>query len=178
AYQATKRGLTDLETTMEDTHVWAINADGTGRREIGRGIDNRQGAPEWTSNGAAVLFTVQERGNTRLYRLPLSCGAVTQACQAERIVGETGSVGSISTAKNAIAYAFASPADQAALYVAGRRLTDLNSALLSGKKIAEVESFTFVSNDNKFEVEAFLNKPIGVTDAAKFPLIVNIHGGP
>ena len=45
AYQATKRGLTDLETTMEDTHVWTIAADGSGRREIGRGIDNRQGAP-------------------------------------------------------------------------------------------------------------------------------------
>jgi dipeptidyl aminopeptidase/acylaminoacyl peptidase len=178
AYQATKRGLTDLETTMEDTHVWAINADGTNRREIGRGIDNRQGAPEWTSNGAAVMFTVQERGNTRLYRLPLSCGATTQACPAERIVGETGSVGSISIAKNVISYTFASPADQAELYIAGRKLTDLNSALLSGKKIAEVESFTFVSNDNKFEVEAFLTKPIGVTDAGKFPLIVNIHGGP
>ncbi len=48
AYQATKRGLTDLETTMEDTHVWTIGADGTNRRELGRGIDNRQGAPEWT----------------------------------------------------------------------------------------------------------------------------------
>jgi dipeptidyl aminopeptidase/acylaminoacyl peptidase len=178
AYQATKRGLTDLETTMEDTHVWTIGADGTNRREIGRGIDNRQGAPEWTSNGAAVLFTVQERGNTRLYRLPLTCGAATQACPAERIVGETGSVGSFSIAKSVIAYTFASPADQAELYVAGRKLTDLNSALLSGRKIAEVESFTFVSNDNKFEVEAFLTKPIGVTEAGKYPLIVNIHGGP
>src|SRR6185295_9941761 len=178
AYQATKRGLTDLETTMEDTHVWAINADGSNRRELGRGIDNRQGAPEWTSNGAAVMFTVQERGSSHLYRLPLACGAAPQACPAERIVGETGSVGSVSIAKNVTAYTFASPADQAELYIAGRKLTDLNSALLSGKKIAEVESFTFVSNDNKFEVEAFLTKPIGVTDAGKFPLIVNIHGGP
>ena len=35
AYQGTKRGLTDLETTMEDTHVWLIDADGGNRREAG-----------------------------------------------------------------------------------------------------------------------------------------------
>ena len=178
AYQATKRGLTDLETTMEDTHVWAINADGTNRREIGRGIDNRQGAPEWTSDGRALMFTVQERGNTGLYRLTLSCGAGTPACPAERVVGERGSVGGFSTAKNVIAYTLATPSDQAELYVAGRKLTDLNAAVLGGKRLAEVESFTFISNDNKFEVEAFITKPAGATDAGKFPLIVNIHGGP
>ena len=178
AYQATKRGLTDLETTMEDTHVWAINADGTNRRELGRGIDNRQGAPEWTSDGRALMFTVQERGNTGLYRLPLSCGAGTPTCPAERVVGERGSVGGFSTAKNVIAYTLATPSDQAELYVAGRKLTDLNAAVLGGKRLAEVESFTFISNDNKFEVEAFITKPAGATDAGKFPLIVNIHGGP
>ena len=34
-YLGTKRGLTDLETTMEDTHVWLIDADGRNRRELG-----------------------------------------------------------------------------------------------------------------------------------------------
>jgi len=34
AFQATKRGLTDRETTMEDTHAWVVNADGASRREI------------------------------------------------------------------------------------------------------------------------------------------------
>jgi len=34
-YRGTRRGLTDRETTMEDTHVWIMNADGSERREIG-----------------------------------------------------------------------------------------------------------------------------------------------
>jgi dipeptidyl aminopeptidase/acylaminoacyl peptidase len=41
-----------------------------------------------------------------------------------------------------------------------------------------VESFTFVSNDNKYEVEAFLTKPVGWKPEGKYPLIVTIHGGP
>src|SRR5262249_42934510 len=36
-FQATRRGLTDRETTMEDTHVWVMNADGSGRRDLGAG---------------------------------------------------------------------------------------------------------------------------------------------
>src|SRR5262245_38245515 len=45
AFEATKRGLTDLETQMEDTHVWTMDADGGNRKEAGGGIDNRQGPP-------------------------------------------------------------------------------------------------------------------------------------
>ena len=178
AYQATRRGLTDLETTMEDTHVWTIGADGSNRRELGRGIDNRQGAPEWSADGRAVLFTVQERGSSHLYRLPLTCSTGAQSCPAEKIVGETGSVGSFSIAKAVLAYTLATPADQAELYVAGRKLTDLNADLLRGKRLADVEALTMMSNDNKFEVEAFLTRPLGCSEDAKCPLIVNIHGGP
>ncbi|HEX7960323.1 MAG TPA: hypothetical protein VF493_10420, partial [Terriglobales bacterium] len=50
-YQATRRGLTDLETTMEDTHIWIMNADGSDRRELGGVIDNRQGAASWSKDG-------------------------------------------------------------------------------------------------------------------------------
>src|SRR5213079_2212448 len=57
-------------------------------------------------------------------------------------------------------------------------LTDLNAAVLGGRRLGEVESFTFISNDNKFEIEAFLTKPLGLTPTAKYPMIVNIHGGP
>jgi dipeptidyl aminopeptidase/acylaminoacyl peptidase len=181
AFEATKRGLTDRETTMEDTHVWVMRADGSGRREIGA-IDNRQGPPEWAPDGNALLFTVQERGQVRLYRASIVCAA-PQVCKPEPIVGERGSVGAFSVAKNTVAYTLATASDQAELYVrvgnaAARRLTDLNAAVLGGKRLAEVESFTFVSNDNKFEVEAFLTKPIGLNETARYPLIVNIHGGP
>ena len=72
---ATTRPLTSSETTMEDTHVWVMKADGTERREIGAVIDNRQGPPQWSADGAWIYFTVQERGDVRLYRVPAAGGA-------------------------------------------------------------------------------------------------------
>ncbi len=60
---------------MEDTHVWLIDADGRNRREMGAVIDNRQGEPIGRRMAAAIYFTVQERGNVRLYRLPIAAGS-------------------------------------------------------------------------------------------------------
>jgi dipeptidyl aminopeptidase/acylaminoacyl peptidase len=177
-FRGTRRGLTDRETTMEDTHVWVMNADGSERREIGAAMDNREGVPRWAPDGSAVYFTVQERGSNHLVRLPISGG------KPEYVVKDTGGVGGWSVGKDGtLAYGFASPQDAAELYVkagagAARKLTDLNAQLFAGKQIAEVESFTFISNDNKFEVEAFLTKPLGMIATSKHPLIVNIHGGP
>jgi dipeptidyl aminopeptidase/acylaminoacyl peptidase len=177
-YRGTRRGLTDRETTMEDTHVWVMNADGSDRREIGAVIDNRQGAPQWAPEGNFVYFTVQERGSVHLVRLPLSGG------KPEYIVNDTGTVGGWSLAKDgALAYTFTAPRDMSELYLksgagSARKLTDLNAEILKGKQLGEIESFTFISNDNKFEVEAFLTKPPSINGTAKHPLIVNIHGGP
>jgi dipeptidyl aminopeptidase/acylaminoacyl peptidase len=177
-YQATKRGLTDLETTMEDTHIWVMDSTGENRHEVGNLIDNRQGAPNWSPDGRSIYFTVQERGTVSLYRLPATGG------QPEAVVRERGTVGAWAVSKRgAIAYTLSAPNDMAQLNLKGgsppaRKLTDLNAEVLSGKQIAEVEAFTFISNDNKYEVEAFLTKPLGMTSSSKHPLVVNIHGGP
>jgi dipeptidyl aminopeptidase/acylaminoacyl peptidase len=177
-FRGTRRGLTDRETTMEDTHVWVMNADGSDRREIGAILDNRQGVPRWAPDGSAVYFTLQERGSNHLVRLLVSGGKL------EYVVKDTGGVGGWSVGKDGtLAYGFATPHDLSQLYLktgnaAPHKLTDLNAEVFAGKQIAEVESFTFISNDNKFEIEAFLTKPLGMTPMAKHPLIVNIHGGP
>jgi dipeptidyl aminopeptidase/acylaminoacyl peptidase len=193
-FLGTKRGLTDLETTMEDTHVWLVNSDGTGRREIGSVVDNRQGNATFSGDGVHVYFTAQDRGHVRLHRIPLASGI------AETLVSDPGSVGGFSVAKNgAIAYVFTTPTNLAQLYllepaanpVAGRKttsastappgkrkVTDLNREALAGVDIAPVRNFTFVSADFKFEIEAFLTEPLGQTGDSKHPMIVMIHGGP
>lgn len=177
AYLGTTRELTSSETTMEDTHVWVSNADGSNRRELGGVIDNRQGAPRWAADGKSLYTVVRERGMSRLYRLPVDGG------RPQVVVGDTGTVGSWSVAASgAIAYAFSSPTEPASLSIVGpdgtrREILALNSALLAARTIAPVEAFTFGTADG-FDVEAFLTLPLGRTSTSRHPLIVSIHGGP
>src|SRR5260221_3599412 len=49
---------------------------------------------------------------------------------------------------------------------------------MAGKQIAQVDPLTFVSNDNKYDVEAYLTKPLNITAGSKHPMVVVIHGGP
>jgi dipeptidyl aminopeptidase/acylaminoacyl peptidase len=182
AYLGTRRTLTSSETTMEDTHVWLMEALGGNRREL-VSIDNRQGQPQWSPDGRSVYFTVQERGSVRLYRMPVSGGAATVVAPA---ANERGSVGSWSIAKggetDVLAYALNTPQTPSELFVKqgdspARALTSLNRELLAGKTVAETESLPFKSFDG-MAVEAFLTKPADLKAGSKHPLIVAIHGGP
>lgn len=208
AFSGTKRDLTSSETTMEDTHVWVMNADGSNRVEIGAGIDNRQGVPQWSPDGRFVYFSVQERGSSKLMRagtpwakmnIPeLGAGpnsattrAVAQEPAAAAVVAAPGNIGSWSLAKNLVAYAFTKPGGPSELFLIDggsepKQLTTLNKDFLATKSIASVEAFTFKSFDGT-EIEAFLTKPgsagstgsTGSTGSARSaPLIVIMHGGP
>jgi len=177
AFLGTRRGITDLETTMEDTHVWRMDADGANRVEIGKVVDNRQGAPQWSPDGRFIYFTVAERGETHLKRLPAKGG------DAQTIIGSKGRVGAWSLRTSGLAYAFTGDTRPAEMFLQSgtakpEQLSDLNSALLANKKLGAVEAFTFTSNDFKHEVEAYLTKPFGLREGEKYPLVVVIHGGP
>jgi dipeptidyl aminopeptidase/acylaminoacyl peptidase len=65
---------------------------------------------------------------------------------------------------------------------ASRKLTDLNADILRMTRVAPVDSFTFVSNDNSLVVQAFLVKPLGLIEsrgdtipAVRYPMIVELH---
>jgi dipeptidyl aminopeptidase/acylaminoacyl peptidase len=177
-YIGTKRGLTNLETDMEDTHVWMMKADGSDKKEIGKLIDNRQDLPTWSADGQFVYCKVPERGSAKLYRIPINGGA------SEAVINEPGQLEHFSISKNNnIAYAFTSRSDLAQLFLKAenanpKKLSDLNSEIFQGIRLADIESFTFLSNDFKYEIEAFLTKPAEFDPNKKYPMIVNIHGGP
>ena len=97
AYLGTKRALTSSETTMEDTHVWLMDATAATGASWRRSTIARA-QPRWSPDGSSVYFTVQERGSARLYRMPVAGGQPTVVAP---VPNERGSVGSWSIAKGA-----------------------------------------------------------------------------
>ena len=170
-YQGTRRGLTSSETTMEDTHIWVMDADGSNRRELAT-IDNRQGAPQWSPDGTSVYFTVQERGSVALYRVPLTGG------EGEPIIQKRGRVRGFSLgADGEVAYVFHGEDDFPQLYLGSDKLTDSNRALLAEREVAETVSLRYQSFDG-MAVEGFLTLPLHRRPGSRHPLVTVLKGGP
>lgn len=58
------------------------------------------------------------------------------------------------------------------------RLTDLYAEEKRKLALAEVEKIQWASKDDRFIIDGFLVKPPGFDPKKKYPLLVNIHGGP
>src|SRR5262245_57813426 len=177
AYLGTKRELTSSETTMEDTHVWIMNADGSNRRELGKAIDNRQRAPRWAPDAKAIYSVVQVGGSAHLYRVPIDGNRPTV------VIGDAGSAESWAlTPRGGVMYGFASPTEPAMLRErmadgSTRDIMKLNGALLTQRRIAPVEALTFKAKDG-LPVEAYLTMPLNRAPNQKYPMVLAIHGGP
>jgi len=57
------------------------------------------------------------------------------------------------------------------------RLTNVNAGLLAGKSLAKTEEINFTSSGNT-KVQGWMVKPPDFDPAKKYPLILEIHGGP
>ena len=58
----------------------------------------------------------------------------------------------------------------------GARITHLNDAALRGKYVARPETLTFTAEDH--EVHGFVLKPMNFEPGEKYPVILDVHGGP
>ena len=163
--------------------LWLISADGKERRNLTEGFDLRPGAPTFSPDGRWVYFTAQVAGATHLFRTDVRAGATAQVTVGERRVGSVSFSADLAT----FAYTAETPVDPGNVYVARtgdpapseRRLTDLNADLLAELDLRPARSFTYPSADG-VQVEGWAMTPVGfdATSGTRWPLILNIHGGP
>jgi dipeptidyl aminopeptidase/acylaminoacyl peptidase len=59
-----------------------------------------------------------------------------------------------------------------------QRLTRLNDDLFAGKTLASVEPMAVVSSFDKLPIDAWIVRPPRFDASKKYPLILEIHGGP
>jgi len=133
----------------------------------------------WTADGKAVIVTTTEHGRSNLVRFdaqsgarePLTTGdhailAYTATPDARRLVLTMGDPTHL--------------ADLYALDAQTKRVTQLthvNDSLFAKLQLVTPEDFWYSSFDGR-KIETWIMKPVGFTPGKKYPLILNIHGGP
>lgn len=133
---------------------------------------------KWTSDSRSIYFLGEERGYQPLYRLDIKNKKITKVI-SNRAISDF----DIDRNGNAI-YTYSRTGKPLALYATmlGRKfkesqLTHLNDALEAEVDIRPSETM-WVKGADGDSVEVFIVKPHGFEAGKKYPLIVNVHGGP
>jgi dipeptidyl aminopeptidase/acylaminoacyl peptidase len=148
------------------------------RRVLTEGIDNWVDGFQWSADGRALWFTVEEKGRWPLYRVEVATGKSSRMLEGQSIKEFVVSPDEkavfltrtrVSEPVEIWRYRF----DQKAL----GRLTAFNQAVADEVDFRPAEEQWVKGADGK-DIHVFLVKPHGFDPAKKYPLILNIHGGP
>ncbi|MDB5423184.1 MAG: peptidase prolyl oligopeptidase active site region, partial [Phenylobacterium sp.] len=168
----------------ENVRIYVMDRDGKNSRVVTGGFDNSFGAPRWTADGRSLVVDYVDRGVGKIARVSLDGKVETLA--GGMVPGDLDrpySGGDWSVGRNGLV-AFTSgdamsPADISVSQGGKvRRLTRLNDDLFSGKTLARVEPMAVASSYDKKPIDAWIATPPNFDPSRKYPLILEIHGGP
>ncbi len=135
-------------------------------------------APIWSADGRSILHVFGREGRTNLGRFDAATGALTEMTKGDQAV-----VRFRATADGSqLVCLISTPTRIGDLYLVDangqqKQITDVNRELWSQLNLSEPEELTYESFDGK-KIQAWVQKPPGFAPGKKYPLILNIHGGP
>jgi dipeptidyl aminopeptidase/acylaminoacyl peptidase len=126
--------------------------------------------PIWVAD--SVLFAAEDGGNTPVYQAPADGSG-----RPEVVLGGEHTLTGMDIAAGTAVHSMTTPTALSELYYGERKLTDVGKAFAEGRDLPSPERFTAVSPDGT-EVEAWIMRPSGFDAGKRYPLLLNIHGGP
>jgi dipeptidyl aminopeptidase/acylaminoacyl peptidase len=162
-----------------------IDADGGNLRVLGESLDRSIEEPRWAANGRSLYFHFSDRGWQRVGRIDLD-GDVEVVVDgiSGTTIGRPYLSGDFAVADDgAIAYARGTAKTPADVWLKprrgeARRLTDLNANLLGQRALGEVQEIVYASSVDGTEIQGWYLTPPGFDPEQRYPLILEIHGGP
>lgn len=161
--------------------LWVMNADGSNAHAVSAKLDRPISGALWSHDGAGLYFSVESEGARNLY-FTTSAGQYHAVTSGKQVLGvsdvaRTGlAVGIRSTpTKPNDVVTFTVPKTGTATEYA--QLTSVNDDVLGGKDLAQTEEVWYTSTGG-LKIQGWIVKPPGFDPAKKYPLILDIHGGP
>jgi len=180
-------GFDDVGRSYHQSDLYVMSLDGKDRRCLTTHFDRDVANPTFAHSGEGVYFQYDDEGSTKVGYVSLATSKFKQVATDVGGVnfGRPYSSGSYTAAEDGrIAFAQADaarPADVATVAEAGsatQRLTHLNDDLLPYRNLGRVEEFRYQSSHDEHEIHGWIVLPPGFDKQKKYPLILEIHGGP
>ena len=171
-------GFDDRYQGHQTTYLYLANRDGGNPHLVTPKLDRDASEPHWAHDGKGIFFSYTDQGDTKLAYFSLD--------GSTKVLAEHLNMGAnFSVANNgAFAAQYDTPSDPGDVSVALladpklKVLTSLNRELFTAKKLGEVEELWYESSFDKRKVDGWIIKPPDFDASKKYPLILQIHGGP
>jgi dipeptidyl aminopeptidase/acylaminoacyl peptidase len=140
-------------------------------------FDRSKGNFVWSKDEKYLYFSAQSNGGAPVYRANLATK------QVEQLSDYNSGVASFDLAGNKLVFSKIEVADPSELYLADAalknpvRISSFNTDWLAQKKISFPDKRTFVNNKGE-TIEYWVMKPTNYEPGKKYPLLLEIHGGP
>ena len=158
--------------------IYTIAADGSGMTLRSGNLDRDPSGLSWSPDGRSLYFTTLDRGTSNFWMLPLG-GAPRQVTSGNHLI--TGAELTRDGTVFAVRTDAARPPDlvRFELRTPARieQLTEVNADILEGVRIGAVEDLWYTSTGGT-QVHGWIVKPPGFDPGKRYPLIMEIHGGP
>ncbi|MHA7130702.1 S9 family peptidase [Algoriphagus namhaensis] len=166
------------------TQLYVMNTDGSGVKSLTADLDRDASNPQWEANGKGIYFQYDEFGDTKIAHVALT-GKIRTLVEGlgGLDLGRPYNAGTFTVSNNdRFAYTLGGgdhPADLA-VWIDGNtdRITELNADVFSYRKLGKVEEIWWKSSFDDREVQGWIVTPPDFDPAKKYPLILEIHGGP
>ncbi len=168
----------------QNTELYVMDRDGRNPRSLTSRLDRTIDSARWSADGRSLFVQYADRGVTKIGRVSLDGKLeliATGLSNSE--LDRPYSGGEFSVASNAtVAFTAGDAATPSEIAVArnGRttRLTHLNDELFRDKKLGAVAALPVTSSYDKRPIDAWIVTPPLFDPNKKYPLILEIHGGP
>lgn len=177
-------GFDDRKLGYHQSQLHVLDLASGRSRVLTKDFDHDVESPAWDRDGRGIFFGYEREGRGHIGWIDADGGAVRDltADYGGTAMGRPYGGGSFSVANGRVAFTHGTverPAEIAVLArgESPRVLTDLNSDLLGRKRQAPIEEFRVTSSDG-LSVQGWIAKPPQFEEGRKYPLLLEIHGGP
>ncbi len=174
--------------------LWIVEPSGKGLRNLTDGLDRMVGDTSavdtasgadvpvvWSADSSSIFFQISDHGNAHVMRVSL------QGADVKKVIGGIRRVMSFSVSDDGKTIGFSagtstSPCDVFSCAGDGsneKQLTHVNDEFFAGVEVSVPEEFEAPSqSDGNVKIHGWIMKPIGFEQGKKYPLVLEIHGGP
>jgi len=177
-------GYDDRHQAHQTTKLYIMDIDGNHKRVVTKNLDRSILTPKWHPNGQGILAMYIDEGTTKLSHFDLNGTETNITNDIGSYVSAYSSAASFSISEaGRVAVTYTRPDLPNEIAVGSvaepfKTVTSINEDFSAKFDFGTVEEIWYTSSVGQLPIQGWIVKPPHFDSSKKYPLILEIHGGP